>query len=435
MAGNSGTDAGQVIDAWIEQSASGAPNGSPPQGRLAQLLRTRDLHEFVIRKPALAEAKRGILEQWMFHHSAEARWTAVRPKLLAALPLLCGHPAESARGNLETYKRALSDPQSEAGQLLIAAALFHFDADPELPPENWTMRFRRGQFPVVDWEPLVTGSAAAPFHWRPANPLCRWEYLAADLVHELIRTRETEVGQRRLAPLRDAGHLGVRKDASVFTLYCRMEQPPGGDAGTAQMSLLPVDPASFIPEVQRTVHQRLGAEGVRQLALVLGGLARNRAAQIARVDVSELVARIQDGDSTVRQDRERGRKLLQVLTLLGDIELQRAEPQGDRASVRISRFLTVLGREGTCAGSAVGADMVLDDPTGLVLHVAVDSIFWNADGTTLGDAHRDLPPPVLACPTREHPLLLGLAAWLPGAWERTWAQAGGVVQCSAERLF
>src|SRR5690349_23182166 len=100
LAGNSGEDAAKVIDAWIEQSASGASSASPAQGRLAQLLRTRDLDEFIVRDPALAEVKRGIMEQWMFHHSADARWTAVRPKLLAALPLLCGQATESTRSHV-----------------------------------------------------------------------------------------------------------------------------------------------------------------------------------------------------------------------------------------------------------------------------------------------------------------------------------------------
>ncbi len=440
QAGGAADAAGRSIAAWIERSAGepAAPGGGAQGvGRLPQLLRTRDLHEFVQRDPAREALKLDLLEQVLFHRDPEARWAAARGRMLEALPRLCGCPEDSPRANVEAYKRALSDPASAAGELLVLMALFNFGADPELPPENWAIRFRRGRFPQHEWEPIggIGGGlgTAAPLDWRPANPLCRWEYLAADLTHAVIRAAESGAGERRPGRLREAGHLDGRKDAPVFTLYCRLERPPGSDAGAGQMSLLPVEPAAFLPEVQRAVHRHLGAEGVRQLALLLGRLARLQPGQTARLDVAEVANQCEPG-SPARPARERGRKLLQVLALLCEIELQRVEPQGDRAAVRVSRFMTVLGREAVCPGQPGAAALTLDDPLGLRLHVAVDPLFWPAGGGTLADAYRDLSPGVLASPPREHPLLVGLAAWLPGAWERTWAQTGGVLQRSAERI-
>jgi hypothetical protein len=440
QAGGAAETAGRAIDAWIERTA-GDPAAAPQAGagKLAQLLRTRDLHEFLLREPEQREVKLALLEHLLFHRTPEERWGAIRSRLLEALPRLCHCPADSPRANLEAYKRALSDPRSPLGALLVLTALFNFGADPELPPENWALRFRRGRFPQHEWEPMGgapagQGSVAA-LDWRPSNPLCRWEYLAADLTHELIRSTESGAGDRRPTRLREAGHLDGRKDAAVFTLHCRLERPPGGDAGAGQMSLFPVEPAALLPEVQRTVHRQLGAEGVRQLALLLGRLARLQPGQIARLDVAEAADPGGDSAGPARIVRERGRKFLRVLALLCEIELQRVELQGERAAVRTSRFMTVLGREAVCAGDPAATALTLDDPLGLRLHVAVDPLFWPAEGGTLADAYRDLSPAVLACPPREHPLVIGLAAWLPGAWERAWPQTGGVLQRGADRLF
>jgi hypothetical protein len=452
QAGGPTESAARAVESWIEQSAAAPHPARGDAGRLPQLLRTRDLHEFIVREPGQESLKLALLEPLLFHRDPADRWAAVRPRLLAALPRLCGGVEGAPRANLELCKRALTDPAHGAGALLVLIALFNFDADPELPPENWAPRFRRGRFPQHDWEPIGSPVAAgAVFDWRPANPLCRWEFLAADLLHDLIRS--TESGAARPARLREAGHWDGRKDAAAYTLYCSMERPPGGDAGAGQLSLLPVDPGAFMPEVQRTVHRHLGPEGVRQLALLLGGLARLPAGEIARLDVAELAAA--QGPARAGQDlpgasqslpgasavepartvRERGRKLLQVLALLCEIELQRVEPQGDRAAVRLSRFMTVLGREGQCASAEGGAAVTLDDPLSLRLHVAIDPLFWRPAGGTLGDAYRNLAPAVLAVPAREHPFLLGLAAWLPGAWERTWEQTQGVLQRSTACIF
>lgn len=432
--GGPGSAAGQAMNGWIEGVAADAEAGQGGQSRLAQLLRVRDLHEFVTRQPEFETLKLEVLEQLLFHRSPETRWAAVRSKLCEALPQLCGCPAPSLIANLELYKRALSDPASPAGQMLVLTALFNFDADPEVPPENWTLRFHRGRFPDHDWE-LASGCGRSQ-RWRPANPLCRWEYLAADLIEGLVRASAADAMPGTIGPpltpvTRDAGHLNGRRDAPAITLHCRFERLPGGQAAAAQMSLLPVDPTSFVPEMQRMVHRRLGGEGVRLLALVLGHMARLRPGQSARLDLATLCAPA--GETAARQLRERCRRLFHVLELLCGVELQRVETGPDGTAVRTSCFLTVLGREQACAPGH-GSPPDQSDPADLRLDVAVDPIFWKPGGT-LGDAYRYLPPAVLACPAREHPLLVGLAAWLPGAWERTWPQTQGVVQRSMERIF
>jgi hypothetical protein len=411
--------------------------GRPPQaqGRIAQLLRARDLHEFVQREPDLAALKLQILELLHLRRGARERWLATRDLLTEHLPLICRAPPREPRDNLELYKEEVSARGSRLGQLLVLLALFNFDSDAELPPDNLVLRFRRGHFPDHAWE-AVPGAAparGAEGAWYPENPLCRWEYLAADLTHELVRSSAAKPAAMQQGLFRrETGTLEGRKDAEAFTLYCRLEPQAGGDAGPHQMSLFPVDPATLVREVQRQVHRHLGAEGVRQLALLLGRMDSTGPGRPVSLPLEEAAAAGAVLPARVR--RERARKLQQVVEQLCGIELQRVSVRGDVTAVQTSRLLTPLGRD-TIGPSVPGASPAAEDPS-LLLRLAVDPVFYRADGGSLGDAYRRVPEGLLTGAAKEHPYALALQVFLAWAWNGSGeSDCRELVQLTAARLF
>ena len=166
------------------------------QSHLHALRRAKDLHHYLVSESDLEPVKLGLLEHVLFHRTPEARWAAIRELLLEQIDRVCETPLPGIAGNAERYKQQLSLRGSRLGRLLQAAALFNFDLCGEEPPPNLTIRFRARHFPEHRWQlqPGRGGEASGAWsesEWTPRNPLCRWEYLAADLAHGLFRGGQT----------------------------------------------------------------------------------------------------------------------------------------------------------------------------------------------------------------------------------------------------
>jgi hypothetical protein len=423
-----------VLDERIESCAADSRVPRPVlQDRLHALRRAKDLHQFVIAEPDLVSLKWRLMEDVLFHRTPESRWAAMRAQLLEQIDLICQTPLPGLPGNGERYKLALSSRESRLGRLLQAGALFNFDLCEEEPPPNLSVRFRSRRFPEHRWE--VRGGASADGNewlaaaWEPAHPLCRWSYLAADLAHGLYR------GGFRLgiapAPERHAPRAETADPEE--RLYCRLGWRFEPEGGTRQLELLPASPESVLLELQRTVHRRHGADGLRLFAGLMAVLDRSRSGKAYSLPLAvvamEALGEVRPG----RTRSNRVAKVQAVLDRMSEVECTRIRESGSKATLHAGRLLTVLGRSEAWRGGApalpVATGQSAEDP---VVEVLLDPLFYRADGTTLGDAFRDLPETVNAAETRRHPYLVPLFVWLRRAWGQS---PDGTVQLTAGRIF
>lgn len=440
--GNSGSEVGLRIEDEIERCLGAGREQA--HVHLQRLLRARDLYRYMTEEPSLAALKQSVYEMLLFHRTPEERWAAIRPLLLEGQELFNGVAWPGATAALEGCKQAISDRGGALGKLLALVALFNLEMNGESPPTNLLLHFRRGAFPLHTWEVCGSGghkgNYLAPAHWTPAHPLCRWEYLGADLFHTLLREqgfaseRLRPVNAPRPAPGQTPPPSHSTLPAQEQAVFCRME-PSGDGEAPRQMELLPFDPAVFLSELLRLVHRREGHEGVRLLALLLGACAGNRPELEQGVDVAELAARASLSDLSSRSLRTRCKRLHRIIALLAGVELTRGAAPSSGASgppdhpdpaVVSSRLLTVVRFTAAPAGKA------RDEPLPERLHVLLDPVFYQYG---LGEAFGEIPDAVLVAGAKEHPMLLHLFLLLRRWWEGTDPQASGAVERTASQLM
>lgn len=472
------------------------------QERLNQLLRTRDLHRFVMEAPAFGAVKVRMLEMVVRHKDMQERWAAIRALMLDNLDAVCQSPMPGLKRNLENHKRHLSQPGSQLGKMLVATALFNFDQDEETPPGNLMIRFRKGGFPHHSWE-IISGGGQTTGHqtaaaWTPANPLCRWEYLAVDLAHAAYRlgtagAQGTAYGQHTVGAQGTAGAHGTAYGqgtagqytvgqgtagqhtvgahgmmASVFpsrehpqaegnaggfshpnggsggdtTLYCRLE-PVEGDTPGEQMELFPVDPATFMLELQRNIHRRLGADGLKMMVVLMERLHRAPVDIPIDLNPGELAEAARD-DQTARGKKTRERKLAKVINHLSRVELTRVTRHESGDTARTSQFLAILGHAKIWSGDQGGlaaregkTDYAATTKTTLNVEsgemprrvrVLADPLLHQAHESGLGECHADIPRVVLDARVKDHPYLLSLYVFLRNAWSKSdgrWSTGDG----------
>ncbi|MBI4083644.1 MAG: hypothetical protein HY423_13645, partial [Candidatus Lambdaproteobacteria bacterium] len=292
--------------------------------------------------------------------------------------------------------------------------------------------------------------------WSPRSPLCRWEYLSADLAHAICRVRSDRASRtaRGLPALPDGdlprslagaargdGMAGAADGASGTAgatpcrLYCRIPERRGGQ-GPEQVELLPLDPATFLAEVQRRVHQRLGAEGVRLFALLMARLHGSRPAEVVDLEPGVLLGQAAEPGEPARAARVRARKLSRLLDLLAEIELRRVLTQGGRSRLEESHFLTVLSRAGELAPTD-SPQAAAGRASGEVsrARLMVDPCFYDGGCASLGQPYARLPERLLRLPSGEHPLAVGLYVHLRAAWARVPAGEPVAVTCHAGQLL
>jgi hypothetical protein len=426
QAGGNIESVGRGVAAWVEEVASEDGHAWIANRRLLmERMRVREVHQFVAQAGGLADLAAGIVQQILCWRKPLERWTAVK-QLLAR-----DFRAGAAKMDAEALKCSLSDPESTLGRFLTLAAVANLGADTDTPPPGWQLRFKHGRFPAHTWESASAQIASRP--WRPSHPLCRWEYLAADLAQELFQNAPAP--RRPQDNPREAGDEGGRTEAALTALYYRLERPLGGPAGGGQLSLFPVDLPTFLTEVQRLVHRRAGGEGVRQWALLLRHWCAQSREEPLWLSLSDLGGLGGASPADARTRRQRARKMLQVLELLEEVELQRVRPRGRHAAVSLSRLVAVLSREELRRGAGEAPESDLPNPLATRVRLALDPLLDEAARQGLLRGYEALPPPVLAASAAEHPFAVGLAAYLALAWDQPGGAAPGIAQGTAEQLF
>lgn len=408
------------IDARLDECAAARlPEGFHAGLRLVVLLRLRDLHRYVEMDPDLRPLKLAVLDAVLRERSPAGRWEAARTLILGRLPALLDVPPAQMG---ESLKRELSEPAGRLGRLLRLCALLQLEAAGELPPPNLVLRFLRGRFPEHVWEPhrSARGGSLTGAMWQPASPLARWEYLAADLAEHVFRTLAPigkpawEGGTARPGRSRTEAPAPVigewDEQFRIEQVYCSLEF---ADSAPEQLPLLPVQPDTFLADMLRHVSGRLGAEGVRQAALLLAACAGCAPGAPVTVDLPALATAC--GAATRRDAREQARRFVEVVRLLGEVIVQRVSDAlpGEAGSGRVrgTRLITVLGWE-TAAGRVVHGTAGAGSPNQERLTLLAERLLWNEAGRGLGEPFRDLAAEVLALPPREHPCALALAALL-----------------------
>ena len=207
--------AGSWIEAEIERVFNHpGVDKSRRHARVGALLRARDLNRFVLSEPDLAALKVSLFESLLFHRSTPERWAAARSMLLKNVHHICQSSLPGSLHAVEQVKRMVSDRSSRMGKLLTAIALYNFDRDEESPPQNLLLHFLPGRFPGHTWE--ICGSngrvvmMAGAESWSPVNPLCRWEFLGADLFHHLVR--DASRGSEGVEPSPSPARVSTRND-------------------------------------------------------------------------------------------------------------------------------------------------------------------------------------------------------------------------------
>jgi hypothetical protein len=371
--------------------------------------------------------------------SPAGQWNAARTLILGQLSVLL----DSSEGQMgERLKRELSESSGRLGGLLRLCALLYLEAAGELPPPTLTLRFLPGRFPEHVWEPHRTtrGGSTIGAMWRPASPLARWEYLAADLAEHVFRTLAPierpawEGGKGRpgrsrtdaLTPVIGAWDGESRSER----IYCLIET---AQAASEQLPLLPMQPETLLADLLRHVFRLLGAEGVRQAALLLAACAGSAPGEPVTLVLPALAEAC--GPATRRDARERARRLKGVVRLLGEVIVQRimdpAPGVAGAGCVRSARLITILSWE-AAAGRALGKNADAEAPDQERMTLLAEPLLWNEAGRGLGEPFRDLPAEVLALPPREHPYALALAAWLRRRFRE---QPGAPVMRSATGLM
>lgn len=440
-AGGAVPHAGALLDARLERCLGDAR--SPRhlvQGRLHTLRRAKDLHQFLISEPELRTIKLQLLEHVLFERTPEARWAAVRELLLRHIDTICGTPAAGLLGNAEIYKEQLSRRTSPLGRMLIATALFNFDLAAEEPPPNLVIRFRNGAFPDHGWEcrggTPRDAQAARAAGWTPDHPLCRWEYLAADLAHTLFRREQPAPRDVRHSSPRAAGPHGAGPASpEAVRVYCRIEGA-GGEAAR-QLELLPTDPESLLTGLQRTIHRRHRSEGVRAFAALLARLDDSGAGEPVTFALSEIAEAAFGPLRRGRQRRARIGRVRAVLERMAAVECTRVFAGEHGRTARSTRLLTVIGRSAEWPHALAGAGgaqapLPEGEPEDERLTVLLDPVFYAEAEETLGSPYVGLPAALLDEEGVRHPLALPLFVHLRRLWARS---PDGVHHAAAERLF
>lgn len=412
-------EADAELDAAIERCLGERGGARDRQhAQLQQLMRARDLHRYVLEDADLVSLKLALCERVLYHQSAPERWAAIRELLLAHLPRIFGGAPGGLGASLEPVKRALSDRASRLGKLLVTAALFNLELTGEAAPPNLVLHFRRGAFPQHCWEVCARDGRAAHLgtveHWTPAEPLARWEYLAADLAHALYRSQHAARAARHRAAGDTPAAALLHPPAPVpETIYCRFEADATGDAAP-QLDLFPVEPDALLAGLLRRVHRHLGPEGVKLLAVLLSRLDGAHPGAALDLALPELAAEAGLGDASARGLRSRVQRLERVVDALAQVELTRVARGDDGESARATRLLTVLGRGGSWpAGTHDAAAR-----TASTLRVLPDPYLHDAPGGGLTAAFAGLPALLVECAGKEHPHALPLYVWLRRAWSR-----------------
>ncbi len=370
--------AGPWIEAEIERSFTHpGVDKSRRHARVGALLRARDLDRYVLSEPDLAALKVSLFETLLFHRSTPERWAAARSMLRVNVDRICQLSLPGSLHALEQVKRMVSDRSSRMGKLLTAIALYNFDRDEESPPQNLMLHFLPGRFPGHTWEicgsngrGVMMGGADT---WSPANPLCRWEYLGADLFHHLVRdaSRDREGVESPVPPAgfatgyatgyateltavpslaspspAEGSHegkpapqavyctltglrtslsaipiSGLRTSLSAIPMEGAREGAAAGEA--AQMELFPLERGAFLAELLCLVQRKHGPEGTRLLALLFAHFDRSPPGREVEVRLEEMSMEIAFGDLSARGAAARMQRLEKVISRLAGVELTR----------------------------------------------------------------------------------------------------------------
>ena len=436
--GGAQADVGKALSHQIDQclGAQGAARDRL-QTRVATLFRAKDLHGYVVAEPQWQDLKLQIMEMVLFHRTSIERWAAIRPLLLENLSALCGS-GRSARVEMEQVKREMTHRSSRISRLLQIVALFNFDGDAEKPPENMMIRFIKGQFPEHCWETTAKPGAMAALalgsSWAPSEPLCRWEYLAADLLHTAVRQRfgkdakGAEQGRREL-PMEG----GERGDVQW---YCTLEPASRTGNQGEQLPLLSLQPAGTLAELQRDIFRKWGAEGVRALAVLFERLASESPGRVVSVNLEELAqAGSQTGVSQRKRD-ERLRKLWQVLERLSLVEIHQVREVEGRTTIHSAPLVALLevGRESR-RNPGESAFRSQDDTPGQSVRLFVEDCFYHGAGPGFAPFYRQIPDGLLDADPKHNPLAMSLYLWLRSTWESETQTEHGVVSLSARQLL
>ncbi|MCH8843350.1 MAG: hypothetical protein IID61_10280 [SAR324 cluster bacterium] len=443
-------EAGTLINAGIERCL-GEPGASRQmtQSHLHTLLRTKDLHRYLLSEEDLMPVKYRLLEHLLFHRTMETRWAAIRDLLVSNLDLICESPIPGAACNTELYKRQISVRHSRLGKLLMVTALFNFDLCEEEPPPNLIIRFGKSRFPDHTWE-IRHGEgglhpALAVIDWSPANSLCRWEYLGTDLAHAIFRVKRSPGPARSM--LRNGssgGWFGTPDDHSPSSeiLYCRYATD---QAEARQMDLLPVKADSIVPELHRRVHRRHGEGGVRALAVLLARFDASRAGEAVEIQLSEVVADAFGALRTTRAAGSRRKMVSSVLERICEVECNRLVTKGDQLTMHTSRLATILNRTECWDGVPVQGEDGLKahpqnrppqaEPADQRVQLVLDPVFYSTQEGSLGARYAGIPRKLLPGDGKGHPFATALFVFLRVAWAGDEENGQGVIRHTARRLF
>ena len=429
--GGGGLEAAKALEAQIERSMGVRGVGRQEvQARVATLFRAKDMHAFLLEEPDWRDLKLQVMEMILFNREPVSRWAAIREVLLDSLPTLCNARTGGSAG-LEQVKREISDRGSRISRLLQTVALFNFDQDQERPPANLMIRFSRGRFPEHFWEteaaPGSVGTLAQDSGWTPAEPLCRWEFLGADLLHAALRKTMghtvPEVGM-------DQGAMVEMGEArGEVQWHCSLESSSENSEGVEQMPLLPYQPEQFQMELTREVYRKWGAEGARALVLLLEQLSAAQPGQPFWLDLESFTR----AEGSARKQQERHRKVWAVLERLSRVEAHQTFELHGRRTIHSSPLVALLevGRE---ADAHQGRTAKGEEKPGQTVRVMVDQCFFVGGGQSLAQAYRELPESLLAADPTKHPQALLVYLWLRRAWSEGKDGSDGV-SCSARQVL
>ena len=455
LAGGPSADIRAEFDRKIERClADTVGPRSRAQGHLHMLLRALAIHQYVTEEPELVALKLKVLEDVLFFGELAERWAAIRALLVARLDMICGMPFAGLAGHLEIYKQAWSLPTSPLGKLLVATALFNFDRVEEQPPTNLSLQFLKGRFPEHRWE-IRTGDGASlalqnQGSWWPENPLCRWEYLAADLAHVVFRRQRWSVapgqsaGEGAMAVQGTAPQGGAHSAATgpggaekAVRVFCRFEGSDRSDAKVEQMELFPLKPDTLPVELQRRIHRHMGSEGVRQFVSLMAVLADSPRGEALNLPLLEVACRNDPPGLGARKRKEHAEKLRAVIGELAEVELSRLTTAGGRTSRETSRLVVLLGQwdvapaeDAFPVGSRDGGDASEQS-----LRLLVDPYFHDAAPGSVGRPYRELPEELLAASAKDHPLALALFVYFRAAWAKKGDSAVRAVSGSVKQIF
>lgn len=424
----------QTNELWQTQTREHAKE--KVRAHLYAMLRARDIHRYVLSEPSLISLKMRVLESILLFPELSQRWAAIRSLLVDQAESVCELPFQDTLGNLEPCKKALTNTESPLGKLLSLVALFNFDRDEERPPLGLRMRIVRGRFPKHYWEKAGREGGLSLVPWQPTADLSRFAYLAADLTHGLIRKlrekseRPEWKGQESFGATLNAGNNATAQGGAQ--LFSRLEGER--NAAGEQMELFPVYPERFLPDLSRQIHKKLGPEGLRQFTLLLGHLHTQSISGPLQMPLKD-VALAGAETAPARTVQERVKKLHQVLQFLSEVELTRIFTEGDQNLVHRSRLMTVLSRGGVQVQkgeNGKGPDEADQPPS--VITLLPDGFLFQGPGGRLTRPYHNLPPELLAAPSRDRPYAQALYVHIRETWTKK-GQAPSPLTATAQRLL